>query len=138
MVKQTLPLSLKIVAWLFLLGGVSDAIEMVVLLMDDHIKLNFGVIGIFVGIGLLKRNDGWRVCGLVLLWISLILGPIILLLMLSANGPIHFNFWGRQLEEVNRLVLFIFAIGLYVLLLWQRAVLSNPGIKAFFRGRCES
>ena len=76
---QPAPASLKIVAALFIFGGICSAIEVIVSLMYGHININFGVLGLFIGPGLLRFSSGWRTCALVFLWIGFILTPIIAL-----------------------------------------------------------
>lgn len=130
---QQIPISLKIVAWLFIINGVSAAIEMMVLLMNHQINLNFGVLGIFIGIGLLKLRNGWRICGLVFIWIALILMPVLLLIMLSVSGPLDFKFFGLQVGHVGKGPVMILGLLLYALVLWERWVLTRSDIKILFQ-----
>jgi hypothetical protein len=130
---QSIPISLKIVAWLFIISGVSAAIEVLVSLMNNHINLNFGVLGIFIGIGLLNLRDGWRICGLVFIWIALILVPIVFLIMLSSSGPLDFSLFGQKVGYVSKGVIIIPGLLLYALLLWERWVLSRSDIKVLFQ-----
>jgi hypothetical protein len=44
--KQMAPISLKVVAGLFIFCGLCSAIEVVVSLMHGHININLGVLGI--------------------------------------------------------------------------------------------
>src|SRR5437762_3541841 len=73
---DNIPASLKIVAWLFILFGISSAIEIVVAIFQGRLSFNFGVVGIFVGRGLLRLQPGWRTCALVLTRFELLLLPI--------------------------------------------------------------
>jgi len=130
--NQSIPTSLKIVAWLFIISGVSAAIEIVVSLMNNHINLNFGVLGIFIGIGLFNLRNGWRICGLVFVWIAIIIMPIILLLMLSSSGPLDFSVFGQKVGHVSKGMIIIPGLLLYALILWERWVLSRSDIKALF------
>lgn len=131
--SHKLPISLKIVAIIFLIHGILTAIEVVTALMQSHININFGVLGIFVGIGLFKRKDAWRICGLVLIWIGLIFVPIICLLMLTQSNQIDFNFFGNTIGAVHPTIIMLPVIAAYALLLWERWVLSRPDIKAIFQ-----
>lgn len=131
--KPKAPISLKIVAWLFIFSGVCAAIEIFVSLINSHINLNFGVLGIFIGMGLLDFRDGWRICGLVFIWIGLILGPIIFLVMLSASGPLDLNVFGQKVGHVSKGAIIIPVFAIYSLLLWKRWVLSRVDIKTMFQ-----
>jgi len=135
--NQNIPISLKIVAWLFIIQGVFAAIEIVVSLMNNHINLNFGVLGIFIGIGLLNLRNGWRICGLVFIWVALIIAPIIFLLMMTHSGPLDFNVFGQKVGHVHQGVVILPFLALYALILWQRWVLSRPDIRALFQRNSE-
>ena len=131
--NQSIPISLKIVAWLFIISGVSAAIEIVVSLMNNHINLNFGVLGIFIGIGLFNLRDGWRICGLVFIWIAIILMPIVFLIMLFSSGPLDFSVFGQKVGHVGKGVIIIPGLLFYALILWERWVLSRSDIKGLFQ-----
>jgi hypothetical protein len=89
---EPLPLSLKIVAILFILMGVSDAITILGSLMQNHIDVRFGVLGIFIGPGLLRLKAGWRTCALVFTWLSLILAPIVRAIKPGRRGAFRGSF----------------------------------------------
>ncbi|NLE37072.1 MAG: hypothetical protein GX621_03510 [Pirellulaceae bacterium] len=57
------PLPLRIVAFLFILLGVLSATEIVLSLIKGRFNLDIGVLGIFIGRGLLRRSERWRSCG---------------------------------------------------------------------------
>ena len=79
--KSHIPVSLKVVAVLFILGGIHSVIEVVLDLMQSKININFGVLGLFIGPGLLALRRGWRTCALVFTWIALIFLPILTVIM---------------------------------------------------------
>ena len=47
--------SLVIVAWLLILGGAAAVIEVLLLLTRSQISVNLGVLGLFIGRGLLAN-----------------------------------------------------------------------------------
>jgi hypothetical protein len=53
---RPIPPALKIVAWLFIIGGIFAVIHVIVSLMSGRISINLGVFGIFIGRGLLRLN----------------------------------------------------------------------------------
>ena len=136
--NKQIPGSLKIVAWLFLFSGVTAVIEVLVGLMNSQLHLNLGVLGIFVGIGLLRLREVWRICGLVIIWIGIISMPIIVLLLLSHSGPLDLKVFGQKVGQVEKDTILLPVLLLYALVLWQRWVLSRADIKALFsKGQAE-
>lgn len=130
--EDTRPLSLKIVAWLFIIGGCFAVIEVITGLLRGHININFGVLGIFIGIGLLKLKNGWRVCALIFLLFTLILMPIIVVIMLSMSGNAQFNVFGQPAGEIPKGFVVLFALPVYLLTAWQFYVLTRPELRALF------
>jgi hypothetical protein len=119
-----LPISLKIVAGLFILSGISCVVEIVVALMYNRIDLDFGVLALFIGGGLRRLSRGWRTCGLVFLWIAII-GEIAVLVFL-ASRPLDFTALGPY--ELGAVLA---VIGL-VLVVWSFRVLTRPDIRKLF------
>lgn len=131
------PVSLVIVAVLFVLGGLSSLLEMVAAFGMGRISLNFGVLGMFIGPGLLRYSRGWRTCALVFIWIAMAGVPLIALLMLAVGGPLDFRVFGRkigQLPLIYGLAVAGFAFGLA---LWQYYVLTRADIRRLFQLRRE-
>jgi hypothetical protein len=58
--QKQAPLALKVVAAFFILSGVLAALEILISLTHQIINFNFGALGIFVGLGLLRFRCGWR------------------------------------------------------------------------------
>ncbi|MHC4476397.1 MAG: hypothetical protein ACYTEL_12165 [Planctomycetota bacterium] len=130
--KPLLPGSLNVVAGLFIIGGIFAVIEMVIALTQNRISINFGVLGLFIGPGLLKLRPGWRTCALVFIWIGLVALPIIFLLGLSGMGPGYFNVFGVPLARIPGWWVSIGVIPFFLVVLWEYKVLTRPDIKALF------
>ena len=130
--KQNIPLSLKIVAWLFIISGILACIEVIATLMKGHINLNLGVIGLFIGYGLLKLSRGWRTCALVYLWISLICIPAISILYITQpSSGFNVRILGQSLVRNTYIILF-FDVVIILLLLWIYRILTRAEIKSLF------
>src|SRR5688572_18864123 len=114
-----IPTSLKVVAFLFSLGGIFALIEVIVSLAHGNVNLNFGVLGLFIGPGLLRFSRGWRTCALVLLWIAMIGIPIVAILFMSASGPIDFKVFGQKVGHVSKELSVVFAAVMFVFAAWQ-------------------
>jgi hypothetical protein len=97
--KKSIPVSLTVVAILFILSGISAAIGDVVSLMYSHLNPIFGVLQnlilgilmILIGIGLFELSRGWRTCALVINWIAIIGLPILALLTITVRAPLNFT-----------------------------------------------
>ena len=128
----TIPSALKIVAWLFIIGGILAVIEVVVALTQNRISINFGVLGLFIGPGLLRLRRGWRTCALVFLWIGLIIFPIIFLLGLSGTIPAYFGVFGIKLARIPSWWVSVGTIPFFLLVFWEYRVLTRPDVRSLF------
>ncbi len=127
-----IPISLKVVAFLFILSGLFSLIEIVVSLLHSHLNLNFGVLGLFIGPGLLRLSRGWRTCGLVFLWIAMIGSPIIALLFMTVSGPLDFTLFGQQAGHVSKEFGMVLAALAFALAVWQYRVLTRTDVRRLF------
>ena len=130
------PTCLKTVAGLFIFEGACTAVAALLHLMyvpfDVVLPAEFGVLGLFIGPGLLRFSRGWRTCALVLLWITLVGTPILTLVSLSSHWPINFLVFGYNTGLASQgIVLAIGALG-FVLALWEYWVLNRSDIRALF------
>ena len=128
-----LPTSLVIVAVLFIIGGASAAIEILVSLMVGHFSLNFGVLGLFIGPGLLRLSRGWRICALVFIWITLIATPLVVLLLLVIDVPLDLTVSGRRYGDAPKTVVLFIGTIIFSVIVWQLHVLTRPDIRRRFR-----
>ena len=130
--SQRMPASLVVVAALFLIGGISAVIEVIVSLTRDHLSINFGVLGLFIGFGLLRLSPGWRTCGLFLLWITMIGTPLLGMLMLASPGQLRLTVFGQQAGEAPMELGLLLLLVLFLLALWQYRVLTRRDVRALF------
>ena len=128
-----LPLSLKIVAWLFLITGIFSAIDIILAIAQKSISINFGILGIPIFWGLLNRRSGWRICGLVLIWFVLIVIPIVFIASLLGNEPAYFEVFRIRISRIPRWVASVVCVPFFLLVLWEYRVLVRPDIKALFK-----
>jgi hypothetical protein len=130
--SKPIPTSLKVVAVLFILGGISSLIEVVVSLIHNHININFGVLGIFIGRGLLSLSRDWRTCALVFLWIAMIGVPIVAIFFLTTSGPVDFTVFGQKVGDVPKEFGITIAVLAFALAVWQYWVLTRPAVRRLF------
>ena len=131
--EQHIPASLKVVAILFILGGIYSVIEVIVAIAHSRISINFGVLGLFIGLGLLALRPGWRTCALVFTWIAIIGIPIIALLFITVRGPLDFKIFGQVIGHTTKGFGLLIAGILFTVALWQYPVLTRPDVKELFQ-----
>lgn len=129
------PKALTVVAWIFIIGGVAVAIEILLALLRQHLSLNLGVIGIFIGLGLLRLSRGWRTVALVSLWIAMVGTPLVGMMALSGQGALSFTVFGIKVAEMSIGPFLIYAFGFFVLTVWQYRVLTRSDVRALFYSR---
>lgn len=122
--RPPLPASLTAVAVIFIVFGA---------LVHGNIDLDFGVLGLFVGPGLLRLSRGWRTCGLVLNWFPLIGLPIIAVLLLFDGQAMHARLFGATVavDAVRGFALIIIA-AFFALSLWVYHVLTRRDVRRLF------
>jgi hypothetical protein len=127
-----IPTALKVVAVLFILGGVSAIVDMLIQLTDGTLKINFGVLGLFIGPGLLRLRPGWRTCGLVMLWIGMILLPIFTVAILFIGVPGSIDVFGFPIGTAPAVVVSAWTALFFALAVWEYRVLTRPDVRALF------
>jgi hypothetical protein len=133
--RTRIPIPLKLVGWIFILGGISAAIEILIDASNGRTNLNFGVLGVFIGIGLLRLRTGWRTLALVLLVIALVFIPILSVLALSTPGNLSFNIFGQKVAALSPPMFLILLAVFFVFTFWQFRVLLRPDVRALFLNR---
>jgi hypothetical protein len=131
-IARPIPTSLKVVAALFILGGVASLIEIAVALWHGRVSVNFGVMGIFIGTGLLRLHPTWRMWALVFIWIALIVAPIVGILVLAGDSRLDLQLLGLTVGRASTTAGFIAALALFLIALWQYRVLTRRDIRMLF------
>jgi hypothetical protein len=131
---EQIPTSLKVVAAVFMLSGAASLIGMILALMSGRIDIEFGVLGLPIGWGLLHLSPGWRTLALLFLVIAIIGLPLIGFLFLTAQGPVGFSILSLPMGQVSKEVGLVFAGVGWVLSLWQFRVLTSDEVRLLFEG----
>ena len=120
------PLSLIIVAFIFLLIGLAGLFKQIETFYNEGfvIAFNIGMLGIPVFWGLLKHYKGWRTLALFFIWIEMV-SPLIVL------GNIIFG-WDIQLLGISFPLVLVPYVAISLVGLWQYKVLTSKKIKAMF------
>ena len=135
--NNRLRLSMRIVAWVFIITGVSSLVNVVLRSVDGGISLDFQVLGIFIGRGLLHRREGWLrfaagytvfllvgTAGLAILALGIYLGEL--------GGFITNVTWSQPPALV-----FSGFLGFWAYLIWQKRVLTRAWAQDLFRRRAD-
>jgi hypothetical protein len=131
MSPSQIPGDLRAVAWVFVAFGILAAIEIIVALTQNRVSINFGVLGIFVGRGLLRVRPGWRTCGLVFIWIALIGAPLFALGSFCTRGVVRFNSHVIGGAE-GKIIALLLCGGIFLLHVWEYSVLTRPDVRRLF------
>ena len=125
------PSSLTIVAWLFIISGGFSAYDIISGLWQQRVSLNFGVLFIFIGGGLLKLRPAahsWALAMVVLAWFILAVAVICSFCGLGTVRIGHEEVTGghRYLAIIGIAVLF------GTLLAWMSRVLTSRDVVELF------
>jgi sterol desaturase/sphingolipid hydroxylase (fatty acid hydroxylase superfamily) len=127
------PSALQLVAWLFFASGAWAAISIVTaVLFERHISLDFEVLGLWIGPGLLRRQARYRTWALRLLIVGFCLTPVAVMLLLVQRGALDVKFLGRPLGTIPVPVALAVLALLVGVSIWQYWVLRRPNVRALF------
>lgn len=131
------PTALKVVAWLYIIGGIFAVIHIHVDLVNGRFTLDSSVLGLFVGRGLLRLSRGWLTIAYVVAWISLITVAGIAAFCVVA-AVVGFDFNPRINLQSTRFALSspiwgtLACIPVFLLFLWEVRVLMRPDVRRLF------
>ncbi len=133
--RQPPPLSLIIISQLFFASGLWSLLDMINTIGTQVTLLNFGVLGLFIGVGLLRYNQQARKGALVFLWLGMILFPLLALMtMVTDPANLHFWWYGKRVEPTQNVRLIV--SGLVMLCFgftyWMYRVLRGPKVRSLF------
>ena len=127
--RPPLPWDLRLVAYLYLLGGIAAIVHMVVAWLRGHPLLNFAVVFLPVGWGLLRLRRGWRRRAVVMTVVMPLVG-------LAMSGYLYLMSGRAQVKWVGsgqgQVVGIITGVLLLAVVIWQLRVLTSARTKALF------
>lgn len=131
--EPSIPVALRIVAVLFLFAGAVSLVQVGIALSDHRILPHAGVLNLLIGLGLLRRSQGWRTCALVVLWIALIIAlPYATLRTITEVNTIEFRYLGWPFRYPSKLAEFLSLAGSTTIFIWKLRVLTRPDVRALF------
>ena len=131
-IDSRVPMSLKIVAGLYILAGVHSLWQMISSISNSSFSINIGFIALFVGYGLLKLKNGWRKAALILSWLMFVMMGIITIVLTSYQDSVNFTMFGDSVGNVPKIYGFIIIAVIFLVVLWQYRILTNKEIKKLF------
>jgi len=130
--KDKVPVSLKVVAGLFIISGCFKLIEMITALSQRELNLDFGILNLFIGIGLLKLRAAWRIIALIVIGITLLTIPIGLSIMMFSDAQARFAWFGQEMGYMSKYYILGIGLIIYAFIIWEYRVLNRPDVKALF------
>lgn len=128
-----IPAALRGVAGLFIFTGVMALLDIGLALAERRLSLNFGVLGLLIGPGLLRLSRTSWVWALVFTWVVMIGSGLALGAVLLAPGRVEFRLFGLTVGEGSRLMAAGLGVIIFLLVLWQYWVLTRPDVRQLFR-----
>lgn len=133
MSKKLSIINFKLVTCSFLIYGIYSVIDMVNTWSKEGVQINFGILGIFVFLGLLKHQEGWRKCALAFDWICFIIVPIGLLGLVFKKHLFRYIETYSFPENIFEWYLaFRLSLVIFVIAFWQYKVLNSEFVKKLF------
>src|SRR5690349_9320240 len=121
---RSIPMSLKVVGWIFIIQGTCSVLSMVVGWIAGRGSIDLGVINVLVGWGLLDLKAIWRTVALVFIWLALIVLPLAVLIVLRPREkPLVMQIFGMPVGTLPAAAALAFLAGVFLLSLWQVRVL---------------
>ena len=131
------PLALRVIGYFFVLLGISAIVNTVVALLDQRIHLDFNLVGLWIGHGLLRWDPGSVRRARTFLLAAIIVSSMLAfyaLFVASNGGAAEVRYFGRTIGETSAFVVVPVALGMAAVAGWQRRVLARyetrPGLRA--------
>jgi len=136
--KRTVPLSLRIFAFLMVLEGATEIVRTVASLLFDRFYLNLTVLNVWAGLGLLRFRRGWRTLVLFQLWIVFIAAGMFAGALLADGPSMTLSFFWGKATTMSDTVAWLLIVGALVLAAWGYWVLTRPQTRALFYRQVEA
>jgi hypothetical protein len=95
---QPVPVLLQVLAWLWILEGLTAVVTIIVKLTQHQVHFDVGVLGLLIGIGLLKLRRGWWVCAIVIQILALGIAVVVGAIAMQATSQPTFNIFGQSVS----------------------------------------
>jgi hypothetical protein len=130
--QKKAPTALIVIAVLFIVSGIYHVFDVMVLFTHSKLSLSSGVLGVFVGPGLLRFRPGWRICALVFTWLGLIFTPVFALIALNSGRNIPVIYFDHTFGFMSQALSLVVAFIYFVFFVWQYRVLTSENVVRLF------
>lgn len=132
---RPMPQSLKIVACLFIVLGVSYVADMLIGLFQSTVRLDAGVIALPIGYGLLRLRPRALPWALLCTWVGLAGSLVGVLVLPFVPLHVHFQVFGATVGEIPRGLAAALCAAFFALSFWQYRVLTAAPVRRLFDPR---
>ena len=124
--------AVRLVAALFILVGVHSIVDAVLSIIYGGFHISISVLGLFVGVGLLRAHRSWRTWALVLIGLRLLLTPIAVAMILAGSSSGTILFLGGRLDYQSNGLWLAWTVAWFLISLWQVRILTRPDVRQQF------
>ena len=108
----------KIMAWIFIVLGLIDSANTIILISRNKLIINFGIFLLIIGVGLLFRSEMARIWGRVISILITFLGIFVLVLLPFASvNPFIYNS-----IILTKLIIFLMLVPICMFFYWCGSV----------------
>jgi hypothetical protein len=129
----SLPLSLRIIAWLAILSGVSALISSAMVLFHGSIAFDVAILELPAGIGMLRLLREARTLQLSLNWLALGTLCFVFVFRLIASESVTFSPGGKVESETQHAVVNLVLIAVASFIAWEHHVLTSERVRELFK-----
>jgi hypothetical protein len=127
------PALLTIVAFLFIVSGIASAWELSSGLSHGRVNITFGILALFVGIGLLRFKRGWRTCALGIVWLCFLFTALAFGKLVFSPESVMIR-WGdlHSTAAQRPMTAWVLVIAFSFLVAWAYQVLTRHDVRRLF------
>ncbi len=133
--RPGLPISLQIVALLFILNGLESLASMANAFFQGDVELNTGVLNVFAGFGLLRLSKGWRLYCLIMSGLSILLSALAIGTVVLTGQAVEAKLLGVMIGRAPLSLILLVLLSIAGIDAWQIRVLNHDVVVALFEGR---
>ena len=123
---------LQIIAYVFIVSGVIAGIDGFACLFENSFYLNFGIIGLFIGPGLLRLGRAWRKIALIVAWILAISYSLAAIISLVSGRFLELNYGCATFARLSPLVSLLLYVPTVLYNIWVIVTLNRNDVKTLY------
>jgi len=132
-ISKSSEFAIRVFACLFILAGVESIFGMIYGLFQRNLRIDFTVLGIFIGKGLLDRKELWWKWAVFLAWLGIVFTPLFSAIYALIPAEHSAEVMGLDVSMfVPSYTVYILLAVFFAFSLWQRRVLAKPEVRGAF------